>query len=64
MSIHISQQAGVWQHGDHHAPGRTSAAAQTEVLFKHATTQVFSCRMCEVIFLEVENDYKQALWEV
>lgn len=39
--------------------GRASAATQREFLFKHATTQVSSCGLCEWIFLEVENDCKQ-----
>ncbi|KAK4818853.1 hypothetical protein QYF61_020072 [Mycteria americana] len=38
------------------APGGTSAATQ----FKHATTQVSGCGMCEGIFLEVDSDCKQA----
>ena len=35
------------------APGRANAATQSELLFKHATTQVSGCGMCEGVFLEV-----------
>ena len=42
------------------APGRTNAATQTELLFKHATTLVSGCGMYEGIFLEVESDCKHA----
>jgi len=41
------------------APARTNAAAQTELLFKHVTTQLSGCGMFEGIFLEVESDHKQ-----
>ncbi|XP_074991813.1 uncharacterized protein LOC142074828 isoform X2 [Calonectris borealis] len=41
------------------APSRTNAATQTELLFRHAPTQVSGCGMCEGIFLEVESDCKQ-----
>ena len=40
--------------------GRTNAATQTELLYKHVIPQVSSCGMCEGIFLEVESDCKQA----
>lgn len=42
------------------APGRTDAAAQTELLFECTSTQTSSCGMCEGIFPEVESDCKQA----
>lgn len=41
------------------APGRTNAVTQTELLLKHAATQVSSCGMCEELLLEMESDYKQ-----
>lgn len=43
------------------APDRsvTSAATQTELLSKNATTQVSDCKVCARIFLEMEGDSKQ-----
>ena len=42
------------------APGITNAATQTELLSKHATTQVSGCGMCAGTFLDVESDSQQA----
>jgi len=41
------------------APGRTNAATQRELPFKHATTQASSCGVYEGIFLEEKSDCNQ-----